>query len=259
MRASSEKGITLGNRTYTVIGIANPRFALDAKSDAWIPLPIAESPEDQSNNYNLVARMKPGIEEAAAAADLRRVLQELRNAYLKLWNQYEGVRAIDLHESFTGDLRPALRILMCAVGLVLFIVAANILSLLLTRAVTRRRELGVRVALGASGWRVLRQLLAENVLLCAAGGVAGIVVAALGAPVLMHLSPIQLPQFASFSVGGMGVAFAVVLTLVCTVVFSVVPMLETRHTRLHESLQGCGPSFSPAAKFLSTSLPLSLR
>lgn len=231
------KGITLGNRSYTVIGVANPRFVLDAKSDAWIPLPITESPGDMSNNYNVVGRMNPGVTAAGAAADLRRVSSEFRNAYPKLWDKTEGVRTIDLHDAFTGDLRPALRILMGAVGLVLLIVTANILSLLLTRAVGRRRELGLRVALGASNWRVLRQLLAENALLCAAGGAAGILVAVLGTPALMHLSPIELPQFASLRMGGVTLVFAGALTLACCVVFSVVPMLETRNTRLRESLQ----------------------
>lgn len=231
------RSITLGNRNYTVIGVANPQFALDAKSDAWIPLSIAESPEDQSNNYNLAGRMKPGVTETAASADLRRVLLEFRNVYPNLWDRSEGVRAIDLHDSFTGDLGPALRILMGAVGLVLLIVTANILSLLLTRAVTRRRELGIRTALGASGWRVLRQLLAENAVLCAAGGTAGIAVAALSAPAIMRLSPIQLPQFAHVSMGGASIALAGLLVLACSIVFSIVPMLETRNTRLHESLQ----------------------
>jgi len=231
------KGITLGNRSYTVIGIANPRFTLDAKSDAWIPLPLTESPEDMSNNYNLVGRMKPGVTETGAIADLQRALAEFRNAYPKLWDKTEGVQAVDLHDSFTGDLRPALRILMGAVGLVLLIVAANILSLLLTRAVARRREVGVQVALGASNWRVLRQLMAENLLLCVAGGGAGMIIAAFGAPALMHLSPIELPQFASLHIGGTAVALAGVLILACLLVFSIVPMLETRNTRLLESLQ----------------------
>jgi predicted permease len=231
------KGITLGNRSYIVIGVANPRFALDAKSEAWIPLPITESPDDESNNYNVVGRMKPGVVKAAASSDLRRVLEEFRTAYPKLWDQSEGVQTIDLHDSFTGDLRPALRILMGAVGLLLLIVTANILSLLLTRAVSRRRELGVRVALGASAWRVLRQLLAENALLCVAGGVTGMLVAALGAPVLMRLSPIELPQFASLRMGGTTIVLAGALTLACSVVFSIVPMLETRNTRLHECLK----------------------
>jgi hypothetical protein len=138
------KAITLGNQSYTVIGVANRHFALDAKADAWIPLPITESPEDHSNGYNIVARLKSGVTEGAATADLRGVLLELKTTYPDLWSRYEGVRVEDLHNSFTGDLRPALRILMGAVGLLLVIVLANILSLLLTRTVARRRELGVR-------------------------------------------------------------------------------------------------------------------
>jgi predicted permease len=230
------KGITLGNRSYTVIGVANPRFALDVRSDAWIPLPIAEGPEDQTNFYSLVGRMKPGVTDIAATADLRRVLRELRSTYPDLWDRREEVRVIDLHDSFTGNLRPALRILMGAVGLVLVIVAANILSLLLTRAVVRRRELGVRVALGASGWRMLRQLLAENALLSAVGGIAGLIAARLAAPLLMHFSPIELPQFASLQIGGAAVALVLALTLVCAILFSVVPALETRPSRLRTSV-----------------------
>ena len=231
------KSIVLGNQTYTVIGVANPRFALNAKSDAWIPLPIVKSPEDQNHAFILVGRMRPGVTEAAARADLQRVLLEIKKIYPNLWNRYEGVQIVNLHNSITGNMRPALRILMGAVLLVLVIVAANILSLLLTRAVARRRDLGVRVALGASGWRMMRQLLAENLLLCVIGGLAGLAVAEVGAPVLMHLSPLQLPQFASLHLGGAAVAFAALLTLVCALIFSVVPALETRRNRLHESLQ----------------------
>ncbi|MGA7155419.1 MAG: ABC transporter permease [Acidobacteriaceae bacterium] len=229
--------ITLGNRSYTVIGVANRQFALDARADAWIPLPITEGPEDRGNNYNVVARLKPGVAEAAATADLQRVLLEMHTVYPQLWDKYEGVRVEDLHDSFTGDLRPALRILMGAVGLLLLIAGANILSLLLTRAVSRRRELGVRIALGASAWRVLRQLLAENVLICIAGGVAGVAVAEVAAPALMHLSPLELPQFASLHLGAAAVALAAVLTLACSVIFGIVPAMETRKARLHDSLQ----------------------
>jgi predicted permease len=231
------KAITLGNRSYAVIGVANPRFRLDSKVDAWVPLPITESPTDRSNMYNLVARLKPGVTAAQAASDLKRVMLEMKNTYPDLWNQYEGTRVIDLRDSFSGNLRPALEILMGAVGLVLLIVAANILSLMLTRAVARRRDMGVRVALGATGWRLLRQLLAENALLCLIGGVAGIALAWIETPVLMHLSPLEIPQFASLSIGGPALAFAAVLTVGCALLFSLVPALETRRTRLNETLQ----------------------
>lgn len=231
------RGLTVGNRSYTVIGVANRRFSLDVKSDAWTPLPIVESPKDNVNFYNLVGRMKAGVTEAAATADLKRVMLEMKNIYPDLWNQREGTRVLNLRDSFTGNLRPALRLLMGAVGLILIIVAANILGLLLTRAVARRHELGVRVALGASGWRMLRQLLAENALICVAGGVAGIAVARIAAPLLMHFSPIELPQFASLRIGGAAVALAGALVLACAILFSAVPALETRPSRLGGSVQ----------------------
>src|ERR1700761_3216672 len=231
------KALSLGNRSYTVIGVANSRFALDEKTDAWVPLPITESPGDQSNNYNVVARLKSGVTEVAAMADLRRVLLEVKTKDPDLWDRYEGVRVEDLHDSFTGDLRPALRILRSGGGLVFMIVAANLLSLLLTRAVSRRRDMSIRVALGATSWRMLRQLLVENALLCILGCAAGIALAWIGTPVLMHLSPLQIPQFASLGIDGPALAFAAALTLGCVVLFSLVPALETRRPRLNGTLQ----------------------
>ncbi|MGB6130586.1 MAG: ABC transporter permease [Acidobacteriaceae bacterium] len=229
--------ITLGDRSYTVIGVANPRFGLDAPVDLWVPLPIAESANDRPQLYNLVGRLKPGATSAEAANDLKRVFGEMKDIYPGLWNREEGVRVLNLQQSLTGDLRPELEILMGAVGLVLLMVAANLMSLLLTRAVGRRRDTSVRVALGATGWRILRQLLAENALLCFVGGLAGVGLASVAEPLLMHLSPIRIPQFASLKIGGPAIAFAAALTLGCALIFSVVPALEARRTKLNETLQ----------------------
>jgi predicted permease len=229
--------ITVGNQPYTVIGVASPKFRLDSRVDVWTPLPIVESPEDQSNAYNFVARLKPGVTRAQAAGDLKRVLLELKNTYPKLWNQYESVVVADYHDSLVGAVKPALEILMGAVGLVLVIVATNILSLLLTRSIARRREMGLRAALGASGWRILRQLLAENAVLCVAGGLAGILLAKLAAPALMRLSPLELPQFSSLNIGGAAIGFAIALTVGCALLFSIVPAVESRRTQLNESLR----------------------
>lgn len=231
------KAITLGGRSYTVIGVASQRFQLDARVDAWVPLAISESARDRAQIYNLVGRLKPGVTQVEAANDLKRAFLEMKDIYPGLWNRDEGVRVLDLHESLTGNLRPELEILMGAVGLVLLMVAANLMSLLLTRAVGRRRDMGVRVALGATGWRIVRQLLAENALLCFAGGVAGIGLASVAAPLLMHLSSINIPQFASLRIGGSPIAFAAALTFGCTLIFSVVPALEARRTRPNEALQ----------------------
>ena len=231
------RSITLGNKQYTVIGVANPAFRLDARTDVWTPLPITESAEDHSNEYNFIARLKPGVTRAQAEDDLRRTLLQLKSTYPALWDQQESVRVQDLHESFVGDIAPALTMLMGAVGLVLVIVSANILSLLLTRSIARRREMGLRAALGASGWRILRQLLVENAVLCCLGGILGALLAGFATPMLMHLSPLPLPQFASLHLGGSALLFAAALVLACAVLFSLVPAVESRRLQLNESLR----------------------
>jgi predicted permease len=231
------RSITLGNKQYTVVGIANPAFRLDAKVDVWTPLQITESAEDHSNEYNFIGRLRPGVTRLQAEDDLRRTLLQLKSTYPDLWDQQESVRVQDLHESFVGDIAPALTMLMGAVGLVLVIVSANILSLLLTRSIARRREMSLRAALGASGWRILRQLLVENAVLCCLGGILGALLAGFATPMLMHLSPLPLPQFASLHVDGSALLFAAALVLACAVLFSLVPAVESRRTQLNESLR----------------------
>jgi len=130
----SGRAITLGNEKYTVIGVANPEFRLDARVDLWVPLRIAEGPEDHSNDFNFVGRLKPELTPAQAEVDLRQVLLEFKRVYPNLWNQYESVRVLDYHDSLVGQVRPALEMLMGAVGLLLLIVCANIVSLLLIGA-----------------------------------------------------------------------------------------------------------------------------
>jgi predicted permease len=231
------RSIELGNKQYTVIGVANPAFRLDTKVDVWMPLQIAEGPKDQGNMYNFVGRLKPGVTRGQAQDDLSRLLLQLKSTYPDLWDRNEFVRVLDLHDSFVGQVRPTLELLMGAVGLILVIVSANILSLLLTRSIARRREMGLRAALGASGWRILRQLLVENALLCILGGAVGVELAAFATPALMHLSPLPLPQFASLHVGGSALLFAAALILACALLFSLVPAAESRRTQLNESLR----------------------
>jgi predicted permease len=229
--------INLGNKPFSVIGVASARFALDAKTDVWTPLLIAENPKERGNNYNLVARLRPGVTRLQATADLKNVLLQLKDTYPALWDRGESVDVLDFHDSLVGDIRPALEILMGAVGLVLVIVSANILCLLLTRSIARRREMSLRAALGASGWRILRQLLVENALLCLAGGASGVLLSGFAAPALMHLSPLELPAFSSMEIGAPALAFAATLTLACALLFSAVPAYESRSTRPNQTLR----------------------
>ena len=140
--------------------------------------------------YNFVGRLKPGVTRTPNQDDLKRGLLQLKSTYPDLWDQNESVRIIDLHDSLVGQVRPGLEMLMGAVALVLVIVSANILSLLLTRSIARRREMGLRAALGASGWRILRQLLVENALLCFLGGILGAVLAEFATPMLSAPQPL---------------------------------------------------------------------
>ncbi len=229
--------ITLGNKPFSVIGVARPEFRLDSKVDVWVPLQIVEAPKVRGNDYNFVARLRPGVTRAQAESDLKNVLLQLKNTYPELWDRFESVRVLDLHDSMVGDIRPALEILMGAVTLVLVIVSANILTLLLTRSIARRGEMSLRAALGASTWRILRQLLVENAILCLAGGIAGVALAQLATPVLMHLSPLELAAFSSMQIGAPALAFAAALTLACALLFSLVPAYESRSTQLTESLR----------------------
>ena len=229
--------VTLGSETYTIVGVAPAAFRLDAKADMWAPLHLAESSGDNSHQWNVVARMRPGATYAQVVDDLKRVHLQMKNVYPETWNQYESIRAIDYHGSLTGDVRPALEMLMGAVALLLLIVIANIFNLLLTRAISLRHEMSLRAALGASSWRLLRQLLIENAILCVAGGIAGVLIADGAARVLLHLSPIQLPQFSSIDIGAPALGFAAAFTIACALLFSLVPAFETRRNRLNASLR----------------------
>jgi predicted permease len=229
--------ITLGNQSYTVVGVANPAFHLDSKVDVWMPLRVTENPRDQSNMYNFAGRLKPGVTVSQAQDDLRSALLQMKSIYPDLWNQNESVRVLDLHDSLVGQMRPALELLMGAVGLVLVIVSANILSLLLTRSIARRRETSLRVALGATRWRILRLLLVENALLCMFGGAAAVLLASFATPALLRLSPLPLPEFASLHLGAPALLFTFGLVLGCALLFSLVPAIESSRTQLNETLR----------------------
>ena len=239
--------IKLGNEEYTVVGVASRRFQLDRPVDVWMPLRISEAPGDRANDFNFVARLKTGVTMAQADDDFKRVLFELKSTYPGLWDQYESVRVIDFHDSLVGQLRPSLEVLLGAVSLLLLIVSANILSLLLTRSIARHREIALRAALGASEWRIFQQLLTENTILCVIGGIAAILFAKFATPVLLFLSPIELPQFTSLAFGTAGFIFASLLVVGCSVLFAFVPMLEARRAGPGDALRS-NPAQMAAAR-----------
>ena len=98
--------ITLGNQSYTVVGVANPAFRLSSRVDVWMPLQVTENPKDQSNMYNFVGRLKPGVTIPLAQDDLRQALLLMKSTYPDLWNRNESVRVLDLHDSRRARCAP---------------------------------------------------------------------------------------------------------------------------------------------------------
>ena len=193
------KTIELNQQPYRVIGVMAPDFRWPQEADLWVPLglaPPAYSADNRFNeNYFAAARIKAGVRFARADAFVGLLKERLirnypRNTYIK--NSGWGMFAVPLTEFMFGDLETPLMILLGAVGFVLLIACSNIAGLMLARASGRSRELAIRSALGAGQWRLIRQTLAESLLLAFAGTVLGIAAAYGGVRALMALAPESL-------------------------------------------------------------------
>ena len=191
--------IDLDRRPYTIIGVMprNFEFPLDAgrlsRRDLWVPMSftaIERNSEGENYDYGLVARLKPGVSTAQAQIDLDRVIAGIEPGYAALAGLHLQGYFRTLKEETVRNARPFLNMLLGAVSLIMLIVCVNVANLLLVRAASRRREFGVRLALGATWRTVLRQLLTESVLLSAIGGAIGFALAV----VLVHAAAAYLPD-----------------------------------------------------------------
>jgi putative ABC transport system permease protein len=210
---------------YTVVGVMPPGFTYPDNSEVWLPLRFtAEELATQRGAHYLdvIGRLKGGVTYPAAESDVRRIAARLATEYPRT-NAGSSARLVPLRDSLVGDVRPAILILLGAVGLVLLVACTNVASLMLVRGLARQRELAIRTALGAARTRLVRGLLVESLVLAALGGLVGILLAVWGTSLIAHIRSSDIPFLSQTRVDGMVLAFAAAVSLGTGLLFGAVP------------------------------------
>ena len=231
-----QKTVQLNGLAFTVIGVMPPKFDFPDSAQVWVPNDIFPDQSARSaHNYRVVGRLRPGMTVNQAQADMNIVAARLSKEYVD--DRDEGIRVTSLYESLVGGVRPALLILLGAVTLVLLIACVNISNLQLARAASRRKEMGMRCALGAARGRLIRQLLTESVLLAGAGGLFGLALAELAVKVLRIAAPANIPRIETLGIDGGVLCFTAGLSLLVGVLFGVLPSLESSKADVNDALK----------------------
>jgi len=243
--------IKLGDQLFTVIGILPPEFKFPfqlERADIWTTNSILPSGMmgRGARHFRAIARLKPGVSLEAAQAEMAAIAGRLEQEN-PATNRNLSVSIVSAHEELTKDVSQTLWLLFGAVAFVLLIACANVANLLLARALSRHKEMAIRAALGANSRRIIRQLLAESLLLSLAGGALGLLLAAWGIPLLLALSPKNLPRINTIDLNWRVLGFALLVSILTIALFGLAPALKVAHPDMTESLKEGGKTSSAGA------------
>ncbi|QQS47467.1 MAG: ABC transporter permease [Acidobacteriota bacterium] len=256
------KTINLNGRQRTVVGIMPPNFKLFIKEmsltgkspELWTQFQITPEMQQRRGRFmRVIGRLKPGVTVEAAKQEMITIGRRLETEYPD-FNTGWTVNTVPLGDQLTGEVKTSLWILMAAVGFVLLIASANVANLQLARAVTREKELAIRQAMGAGRWRIIRQLLTENLLLAALGGAVGIMLAIWAIELLPSIVPREMLQVESVTIDPRVLWFTAGISLMTGIIFGIYPAWASSRRDLNDLLKEGGKGAGQGGHRLSSTL-----